>query len=80
MFVWEGCLEKIVRREGKTSGKSFLVAVVDGLEVPFFGYAKDRLDGVSEGDFVRVVVVETSRNNFPSVSGFHICRRGSVVV
>jgi len=76
MFVWEGKLENVLKKEGKDSGKPFLVAVVDGLEIPFFGYAKDALDGVSVGDSVRVVVHEGERKGFPSVSGFHICREG----
>ena len=75
MFVWEGILQEVVRREGKESGKPFFIAIIDGLEIPFFGYAKDKLDLVAKGDFVKAVVVESSRNGFPSVSGFHICKK-----
>lgn len=74
MFIWTGKLENVLKREGKESGKVFLIAVVDGLEIPFFGYSKDSLESLEIGDMVKVVIHEGERNGFPSISGFYICK------
>ena len=69
MFVWRGILESKVKKQ-KEGGKPFLIIVVSGLEIPFFGYSKDCLENLEPGQEVVVVVHEGERNGFPSISGF----------
>ena len=69
MFVWRGILEKKMKKQ-KEGGKPFVIAVVSGFEIPFFGYSKDYLENLEIGQEVIVVVHEGERNGFPSISGF----------
>ena len=69
MFVWRGILQAKNRKQ-KVGGKPFVIAVVSGLEIPFFGYSKDYLENLEIGQEVIAVVHEGERNGFPSISGF----------